>query len=135
MRHWLPILLLLLSSRHAAAQGVVADTLPSVVVTRMYEAYNRHEAAAAMQYFADSFPGSVLTRDSMIVVLTPAILGARLDSLFHREPGRHIGDIELLVNGPFVATTGRKSGTATDGVDLWIFEVRGGRIRRMWATP
>jgi hypothetical protein len=37
--HWLSILLLLLSSRHAAAQGVVADTLPSAVVTRMYEAY------------------------------------------------------------------------------------------------
>jgi len=35
--HWLTILLLLLSSRHAAAQGVVSDTLPSVVITRMYE--------------------------------------------------------------------------------------------------
>jgi len=88
-----------------------------------------------MQYFADSHPGSVLTRDSVIAVLTPTILGARLESLFHREPARHIGDIELIDNGPFVVTTGRKRGTATDEVDLLIFEVRGGRIRRLRTTP
>jgi hypothetical protein len=119
----------------AAQLPVGEDTLPGVIIDGMVSAYNCHDVPALLHYFADSFTASVLTRDSTIVVLTPAILGPRLDSLFIREPGRRLELLSRTVHGAFVVDHSRKVGTTADGPDLLIYEVRGGLIRRIWTTP
>ena len=118
----------------AAAQRPASDTLPLRVAELQIEAYNRGDVDGMMILFAESatmteFPsGNLIARDK-----------ATIRDRFARSttrPDRPIITVDSRVaSGPFVFELERwKANPGERDHAIWMYEIRGGLIRRAWTV-
>jgi hypothetical protein len=114
-----------------AAKGqAAADTLPERVIDSAYAAFNRHDPAAFLSNFAESWWSSALedTAGAHRKVRADEVKAYRELNVFQNRPTLRL--VRRLVAGPYVVdlqSRGRDSVLRLD-----IFEVRNGKIVREW---
>jgi hypothetical protein len=116
----------------AGAQGV-RDTLPESIVSQAYEAFNRHEPAAFLAYFAPVWHYTALgdtaagpkrhTREQELRDYLAV-------DAFRNKPT--ISVVRRLVVGPYVIDEQLRGRDSTRRLD--IFEVRQGKIVHEWES-
>ena len=110
---------------------------PAAVVERHRLAYNAHDIDAVMATYSDSV--ELLRLGIAIPVLTGrAAMRQTLANVVQAGSHAHFETRHRAVQGPFVIEELELTGTAEDGqprTEVLIFEVRGGRIRRVWTVP
>jgi hypothetical protein len=116
----------------ARAQGM-SDTLPESVVSQAYEAFNRHDPAAFLAYFAPIWHYTALgdtaarpRRHTREQDLRDYLAG----DAFRNKPT--ITVVRRLVVGPYVIDEQLRGRDSTRRLD--IFEVRQGKILHEWES-
>ena len=109
-----------------------ADTLPERVVDSAYAAFNRHDPAAFLSNFAESWWSSALeaTAAAHRKVRAEELKAYRDLNVFRSRPTLRL--VRRLLAGPYVVdlqSRGRDSVLRLD-----IFEVRNGKIVREWES-
>ena len=130
----LTLLALSVLASTVAAQGE-QDTLPENVVTRAYDAFNRHDAAAYMALFAPRIALESVRPDSMCgsIRTTREEEEARISHDFAAGglfSTTQIVALHRLVAGPFVVDEQSVAGKEGGVVHLHVFEVKHGQIIR-----
>jgi hypothetical protein len=123
-------------AQNGLAQGPTqlspSDTLVERVVDRYLDAYNRHDVRALHALLADTVFLGRIPAQSSDELLSADTLAARLASAFRHYPDLNARRLKRVLEGPFVVdryqiTIGKKI-----EFELFAYDVRGGRIVRMW---
>jgi hypothetical protein len=105
------------------------------VVESQFDAYNRHDADGVAAAFAPDV--EIRTLGDSTVKRGQAVLRDRMSAWFKKAPKVHARLIGRLVQGAFVVdherVTGTPDGKPIEGIG--IYEVRNGKIVRLWWTP
>jgi len=135
-------LALLLAPCTAAGQAAPAarDTTPTAVLRAYIAAYNAHDIDAVVALLDPDFVWLSVVGDSVqIEARGPAAVREQLVSYFRSLPSARseIEDVSAL--GPWVSVKERAHWTNARGprsqASLSVYEVRGGRLRRVWYYP
>lgn len=125
---------LVLAPAGAAAQRPASDTLPLRVAELQIAAYNRGDVDGMMVLFAESatmteFPsGNLLAKDK-------ATIRDRFASMMTRPDRPTITVDERVASGAFVFEVERwKAKPGERDHSIWMYEIRGGLIRRAWTV-
>lgn len=118
----------------AAAERTASDTLPRRVAELQIEAYNRGDVDGMMVLFAESatmteFPsGNLIAKDK-------ATIRERFATMMTRPDRPVITVEERVASGPFVFEVERwKAKPGERDHSIWMYEIRGGLIRRAWTV-
>ena len=134
MRRFMVLLvaILLVAQGAARAQGV-SDTLPESIVSQAYEAFNRHDPAAFLAYFAPAWHSTALgdtTARPRRHTREQELRDYLAVDAFRYTPT--ITVVRRLVVGPYVIDEQLRGRDSTRRLD--IFEVRQGKIVQEWES-
>jgi hypothetical protein len=129
------LLTLLVFSPISVAAQAAHDTLPQRVVARAYDAFNRHDAAAYMSFFASRFAMESVRPDSLCQSTRTSREAERQRLAKEFAPGGVFNTTKAVarrsfVAGPFVVEEQEIAGKDGGVVHLHIFEVKNGHIIR-----
>lgn len=136
------LLLLLLVPGRAGAQTPTpaADTGSAAVVRTYIRAYNAHDIDAVVALLAPDFVWLSVVGDSTVVEARgAAAIRAQLTDYFRSLPSARSELEALSALGPWVSVQERAHWVAASGprsqAALSVYEVRDGRLRRVWYYP
>jgi hypothetical protein len=135
MRYLLSLLLTLVpvGERCAVWAQAAADTLPERVISQAYDAFNRHDPAAFLSFFAPVWYHTVLDDSAAAPrrqVRQENIRDYVARDAFGNKPT--IAVTRRMVVGPYVIDEQVRGRDRTRRLD--IFEVRQGKIVREWES-
>ncbi len=117
------------------------DTTPAAVVREYLRAYNAHDIEATLAVLAPDFVWLSVAGDSVTVEARGiAAIRAQLTDYFRALPSARSDVADLTVLGPWVSATELARWTDRAGqlraqASHSVYEVRGGRLRRVWYYP
>jgi len=134
-RPWVLLLTLAVLSPIPAAAQATDDTLPERVVARAYDAFNRHDAAAYMSFFAPRLALESVRPDSLCQSRRTSREAEQEVLSKEFAPGGVFSTTKAVarhrfVAGPFVVEEQAIAGKDGGVVHLHIFEVKRGHIIR-----
>ena len=113
-------------------QGAGADTTPAKVVERAEEAFWKRDVDALMSFYAPNTEGFVLALgDSATKGPRDFTQTRTMYTKAFKNPGPRGKVLHTIEHGPYVIRQ-YETGSADHPKALWMFEVRGGKIRRYW---
>ena len=110
-----------------------ADTLPERVVDSAYAAFNRHDPAAFLKNFAETWWYSTLEDTAAAPrrnVRADELMAYREQDAFRNRPTIRL--VRRLVAGPYIVDLQSRGRDSVMRLD--IFEVRNGKIVREWES-
>jgi ketosteroid isomerase-like protein len=119
----------------ASVEGT-ADTTPVKVVERAEDAYWNGDLDGLMRFYAPNAEGFVLAAGDSAGKCPRDLTKTRaMYEKTFKDTSRQSGEVaQTMVHGPVVIRQ-YGSGEAARIRYLWMFEVRGGKIRRYWTSP
>jgi hypothetical protein len=113
----------------------VGDTTPVKVVEQAETAFYARDVQALMSYYASNSESYVLAKGDSAGTgpETKEMMRAGIAAFFKKFPKQHGKVLSSIEHGPYVVREyisedeGRPPRKA-----LWVYEVRGGKIRRAW---
>jgi uncharacterized protein (TIGR02246 family) len=124
------------SDQGAPAQNpaAAADTAPVKVVERAEEAFWNRDVDALMTFYAPNTEGFVLALGDSAAKGPRDFTKTRATyTKAFENPGPRGKVLHTIEHGPYVVRQ-YETGSADHPKALWMFEVRGGKIRRYWTT-
>lgn len=127
----------------AASSGLAisgSETVAELAVLRYVEAFNRHDVAAMIAQVEPNIRWHSLTGDSLVTEAAGQVaLERELTSYFRSFPTVRSMLGVLSSNGPYVAgrelVQWEQNGTRKSQASLSVYEIRDGRVRRVWYYP
>jgi hypothetical protein len=115
-------------------------TAAESAVLRYVEAFNRHDVAAMIAQAAPDIRWHALVGDSLVTeTVGQAALERELTSYFRSYPTVRSTIGVLSSNGPYVAgrelVQWEQQGAGKSQASLSVYEIRDGRVRRVWYYP
>jgi hypothetical protein len=139
MRHLLIsgwLLMSFIGAAHAQNRSV-ADTTPVKVVEQAEAAFYAKDVQALMTYYASNSESYILAKSDSAGKgpETKEEMRAGVAAFFKTFPKQHGKVLSSIEHGPYVV---REYVSEDEGRPprkaLWVYEVRGGKIRRAWHT-
>lgn len=129
-----------MSAQGAPAVAPPRDTTAIAVIQAYVQAYNAHDVDAVLSFLAPDFVWLSISGDSLTVEARGlAMVRTQLTDYFRQLPSARSELEALTVLGPWVSAKERAHWTGSAGprsqAALSVYEVRGGRIQRVWYYP
>jgi hypothetical protein len=132
------ILILCMVTRPSQPPRSPTDTLPLSVVKRAEAAFWDHNLGKLMSFYTADAEGYVLAAGDSAGKgpMKKDQIETEIGQFFKEYPHHHSKLLSTMIAGPYVAREyADDAGVPHKRKHLYVFEVRGGKIRRYWYAP